>query len=81
MDQQVIFEKVKSVLAQQLKIKDAEKITMDSNIVADFNADSIDIIEMLMELEDTYNISVPSEKALEMKTVKDVVEFIQSAVK
>lgn len=81
MDQQVIFEKVKSVLAQQLKIKDAEKITMDSNIVADFNTDSIDIIEMLMELEDTYNISVPSEKALEMKTVKDVVEFIQSAVK
>jgi acyl carrier protein len=81
MEEKVIFEKVKSVLAQQLKIKDADKITMDSNIITDFNADSIDIIEMLMELEDTYNISVPSEKALEMKTVKDVVEFIQSAVK
>ncbi|HEY8443216.1 MAG TPA: acyl carrier protein [Clostridia bacterium] len=81
MEQSVIFEKVKSVLAQQLKIKDADKITMDSNIVADFNADSIDVIEMLMELEDTYNISVPSEKALEMKTVRDVVEFLQSEIK
>jgi acyl carrier protein len=81
MEEKVLFEKVKQVLAQQLKIKDIDKITMESNIVADFNADSIDIIEMLMELEDTYNISVPSEKALEMKTVKDVVEFLQSAIK
>ncbi|HHW89523.1 MAG TPA: acyl carrier protein [Clostridiales bacterium] len=81
MEEKALFEKVKQVLAQQLKIKDTDKITMESNIVADFNADSIDIIEMLMELEDTYNISVPSEKALEMKTVKDVVEFLQSAIK
>jgi len=81
MEEKALFEKVKQVLAQQLKIKDIDKITMESNIVADFNADSIDIIEMLMELEDTYNISVPSEKALEMKTVKDVVEFLQSAIK
>lgn len=56
MEEKVIFEKVKSVLAQQLKIKDTDKITMESNIVSDFNADSIDIIEMLMELEDTYNV-------------------------
>lgn len=81
MEEKALFEKVKQVLAQQLKIKDTDKITMESNIVADFNADSIDIIEMLMELEDTYNISVPSEKALEMKTVKDVVEFLQSVIK
>lgn len=81
MEEKVIFEKVKSVLAQQLKIKDTDKITMESNIVSDFNADSIDIIEMLMELEDTYNVSVPSEKALEMKTVKDVVDFLKSAIK
>lgn len=81
MEKKALFEKVKQVLAQQLKIKDTDKITMESNIVADFNADSIDIIEMLMELEDTYNISVPSEKALEMKTVKDVVEFLQSIIK
>lgn len=81
MEEKALFEKVKQVLAQQLKIKDTDKITMESNIVADFNADSIDIIEMLMELEDTYNISVPSEKALEMKTVKDVVEFLQSIIK
>ena len=80
MEEKALFEKVKQVLAQQLKIKDTDKITMESNIVADFNADSIDIIEMLMELEDTYNISVPSEKALEMKTVKDVVEFLQSVI-
>jgi acyl carrier protein len=81
MEEKVLFEKVKEVLARQLKIKDTSKITMDSDIVVDFNADSIDVIEMLMELEDTYNISVPSEKALEMKKVKDLVAFLSTVIK
>ncbi|HEY8389405.1 MAG TPA: acyl carrier protein [Clostridia bacterium] len=81
MEENIIFEKVKDVLTRQLKIKDPAKITMESDIVADFNADSIDVIEMLMELEDTYNISVPSEKALEMKKVKDLVAFLSTVIK
>lgn len=81
MENNKIFEKVKEVLVKQLKIKDPKTITMDSDIVADFKADSIDIIELLMELEDTYSVSVPSEKALEMKKVKDIVGFLTDTIK
>lgn len=77
----MVFEKVRDILVAQLKIKDKNLVTMDSDIAADFDADSIDVIEMLMELEEAYGISVPSEKALELKKVGDIVKFIESLSK
>lgn len=77
----MIFEKVKEILVRQLKVKDPDKITMDTDIETDLKADSIDVIELLMELEDTYNITVPSEKALELKRVGDLVDFLTELTK
>ena len=74
------FEKVKKLLSEQLNL-DAEKITMESNIVADLHADSLDVVEMLMSLEDNFNIQVSDEDAANLLTVGGIVEYIENATK
>ena len=74
------FEKVKNMLAEQLNI-DENKITMDSEIIADLKADSLDMFQMLMSLEEEFGITVPDEKAGELKKVSDIVAFIDSLQK
>ena len=74
----MVFEKVQSLLAEQLNIDDPSTITMESNVIADLHADSLDVVEMLMSLEDEFGISVPDEIANELVTVKAIVEFIES---
>ncbi len=74
------FEKVKKMLAEQLNI-DENKITMDSEIIADLKADSLDMFQMLMSLEEEFGITVPDEKAGELKKVSDIVAFIDSLQK
>ncbi len=74
----MVFEKVQKLLAEQLNIDDASTITLESNVIADLHADSLDVVEMLMSLEDEFGISVPDEIANELVTVKAIVEFIES---
>ncbi len=74
----MIFEKVQKLLAEQLNIDDANSITLESNVVTDLHADSLDVVEMLMSLEDEFGISVPDEIANDLVTVKAIVEFIES---
>ncbi len=73
----MIFEKVQKLLADSLNIDDVSKITMDSNIVQDLGADSLDMVEMLMSLEDNFGITVPDEAANELVTVRAIVEYIE----
>ena len=63
----MVFEKVQKLLAEQLNIADVNSITMDSNIVTDLHADSLDVVELLMSLEDNFQISVPDEIADKLK--------------
>ena len=72
------LEKVKQLIANQLNL-DVEKINADSKIVADLGADSLDMIEMLMTLEEEFKISVPDDKADCLKTVGDIANFIDEA--
>ena len=74
----MVFEKVQKLLAEQLNIDDPNTITMESNVIADLHADSLDVVEMLISLEDEFGISVPDEVANELVTVKAIVEFIES---
>lgn len=69
------FEKVRDMLAKQLNVP-AESIKEDSKIVEDLKADSLDVVEMLMNLEDAYSVSIPDDEAVKIKTVGDVVEAI-----
>ena len=72
------FEKVRDMLAKQLNVP-AESIKEDSKIVEDLKADSLDVVEMLMNLEDAYSVSIPDDEAVKIKTVGDVVEAIDKS--
>lgn len=74
------LEKVKEMIANQLNLN-IEKVTDDAKLVADLGADSLDMIEMLMALEEEFGISVPDDKAEELKTVGQIAAFIDSQVK
>ena len=70
------FDKIKELLANQLNI-DKSNITESSKIVDDLGADSLDVVELLMTLEDEFGISVSDEEALEIKTVGDIAKIIE----
>lgn len=73
----MIFDKVKSVIADQLGV-DASEVTMESSFVDDLGADSLDIVELIMALEEEFDIEIPDEEAEKVATVGDVVEYIKS---
>ncbi len=76
----MILEKVRKLLAEQLN-KPVEKITESTRFIEDLGVDSLDMIEMLMALEEEFSISVPNDKVDKLKTVRDIVSFIESVKK
>jgi len=74
------IDKVKEMLANQLNIE-VNKINENSKIIEDLGADSLDMIEMLMALEEEFNISVPDDQAENLKTVGDIANFIDETLK
>lgn len=77
MNETEIFEKVKDIVVEQLSV-DAEQVTETANFQSDLNADSLDVVEMVMALEEAFDIEIPDEAAEEIKTVKDAVTYIGS---
>ncbi|SHG38508.1 acyl carrier protein [Thermosyntropha lipolytica DSM 11003] len=75
-----VFEVLKEII---IEIKDVpeEIVTMDASFEEDLDADSLDIVEMLMLLEERYDIQIPEEAAENMKTVRDAVEYIEERLK
>lgn len=76
----MVFEKLRQILADQLEI-DPETITMDTDIVEDLQADSLDFVEMITSAEDEFNIVVTDEKVGDFRTVRKVVEYLETLVK
>lgn len=72
-----MFEKIAAMLAEQLGIPQS-KITLDSKIVDDLGADSLDVVELLMQLEDATGKTVPDEEVTKIKTVGELVEVIEN---
>ncbi|HHU79073.1 MAG: acyl carrier protein [Caldicoprobacterales bacterium] len=72
-----MFEKVRDIIAEQLGIE-AGDIKMESSFVDDLGADSLDIVELIMALEEEFNMEIPDEEAEKISTVGDVVEYIKS---
>lgn len=73
----MVFEKIRTILADQLDEKE-ENITMETDIAADLGADSLDVVEMIMSIEDEFEVEIPDEEIENIKTVGDVVNYIQS---
>ena len=79
MDEKQIFEQVSELIAMQLGV-DAGSITMDSRMVEDLKADSANIIMLVMDLEDKFNIAVEDDAIMDIKTVGDVVRGIKGMI-
>ncbi len=69
------FEKVKELLVEKLGISE-DKITLESEIVKDLGADSLDLVEMLLSMEENFGITISDEETENIKTVKDIVDII-----
>ena len=72
------FDKVKAIVVEQLGVDEAE-VTIDSTFIDDLGADSLDIVELIMAFEVEFNVEIPDDVAEKIKTVKDTVEYIDSA--
>lgn len=71
------FEKVREIICNQLG-KPEDKVTLETDLVEDLGADSLDEVEMLMALEEEFNMSIPDEACVNLKTVNDIVTFIEN---
>ena len=73
------FEKLKKIIAEVLNV-DEEEITMDTTFVDDLGADSLDVFQIIMGLEEEFDIEIPNEEAEKIVTVGDEVEQIKNAL-
>lgn len=73
-----VYEEVKNLVSSELKVK-PEEIKPESDFTKDLNADSLDVVEFIMALEEKFDIKIPDEDAEKIKTVRDVVNYIESA--
>lgn len=72
----MVFEKIQKIISEQFSV-DENKVTMESSIINDFDADSLDIVDLAMSIEDEFDIEVPDEELENIKTVGDIVRFIE----
>ena len=72
----MIFENVRNALAEQFEI-DADSVTLDTNLVDDLGADSLDVVELIMSLEDRFGIAISDEDAAQLYTVGRIVEYLE----
>ena len=71
------FDKIKSILAEQLDA-DIDQMTMDTDIAKDLGADSLDVVELLMSIEDEFSVEIPDEEIENIKTIGELVEYIEA---
>ena len=74
------FDKVKAIVAKELNV-DEEKIQMETHLIEDLGADSLDAVELIMALEDDFGIEVDDDAAQNAKTIGDLVNYIDSKIK
>lgn len=76
----MIFERVKEIIAEQLDVSEEVEITPETSMMKDLDADSLDAVEIMMELEDEFEIEIPDEDAEKFKTIGDIVKYVESKI-
>ena len=79
MSSEEVFEKVKGIIVEQLGVTDSS-VTMEASFIDDLGADSLDIVELIMALEEEFDLEIPDSDAEKVVTVGDVVEYIKDNV-
>ncbi|MEG1996560.1 MAG: acyl carrier protein [Oscillospiraceae bacterium] len=72
----MVFDKVKNIIIDQLDV-DEDIITMDASITDDLGADSLDVVDLIMALEEEFDIKIPDEQVENIKTIGDIVRYIE----
>ena len=78
MNQEEIFEKVKKIIVEQLGVAETS-VTMEASFIDDLGADSLDIVELIMALEEEFDMEIPDEDAEKIVSVSDVVDYIKDS--
>ena len=72
----MVFERIREIICDQLDLEE-DKVTMDSDIMEDFEADSLDVDDLVMSIEDEFGLEVPADQIENFRTVGDVVRYIE----
>lgn len=72
-----MLDKIKTIVAEQLGV-DESQVTEDASFIDDLGADSLDTVELIMAFEEAFDVEIPDEDAQKIKTVKDVIDYIES---
>lgn len=75
----MVFEKVKAILGEQFDVEE-DSITLDTSVVDDLGADSLDVVDLLMSIEDEFEIEIPDTEIDNIKTVGELVKYIEEHV-
>ncbi len=76
-----IESKVKEIIVEQLKVDDPASVTNEASFIDDLGADSLDTVQLIMELESEFNVEIPDEESTKIKTVQDAIDFIKANAK
>ncbi|RKD23581.1 acyl carrier protein [Caminicella sporogenes DSM 14501] len=71
------FEKIKEIIIEQLGLDEDTEITMETSLINDLEADSLDAVEVIMAIEDEFDIEIPDEDAEEFKNIGDIVKYVE----
>ncbi|MBR1563650.1 MAG: acyl carrier protein [Ruminococcus sp.] len=75
----MVFDKVKEIIVDQLEC-DEDQVTMEASITEDLGADSLDVVDLVMSIEESFDVEIPDEDVEGIKTVGDIVKYIESKV-
>ena len=70
------FDTIKDIIIDQLQVEESD-VNMDTNLMKDLSADSLDAVEIIMAIEDTFGIEIPDEDAEQFQTVEDLVKYVE----
>ena len=75
----MVFDTVKQLMVDQLKVPE-DAISMDTDMITDLEADSLDAVEVIMAIEDEYDLNIPDESAEKLRTLRDIVNYIEARI-
>ncbi len=75
----MVFDKIKEIIMEQINVS-GDDITMDTHLMRDLEADSLDAVEIIMAIEDKYDIEIPDEEAEKFQSVGDLVKYVEERI-
>lgn len=75
----MVFDKIKDIIVEQLDVEE-DAVTMEASITDDLGADSLDVVDLIMSIEESFDVEIPDEEVENIKTVGNIVKYIENKV-